>query len=214
MVIPGILEKDFSEIEKKISLLEGVSDHFHIDFIDGVFAKNKTILDPSLFSKFTKSHFFEAHLMVDNPSSYLDKLAEAGFKRFIGHVERMPDQVEFIAKGERLGEVGLALDGKTPYEKIEVSLEDLDILLLLAIDAGFSGQSFKPSYLEKIKQVPQWFKNIEVDGGINDRTLPIAKKMGANIFAVTSFIYESVDPAESFKKIRDLAQALRVTASG
>lgn len=204
MVIPAILESNFSEIEKKIALLEGVSDYFHIDFIDGVFADNKTILDPAPFSKFTNSHFFEAHLMVDNPISYLDKLSEAGFKRFIGHVEMMPDQVEFVAKGEELGEVGLALDGKTPYEKVGVSLEDLDILLFMTVDAGFSGRSFNQAYTEKIKQVPDWFKNIEVDGGINDKTLPIAKHAGANIFAVTSFIFESVDPTESFKKLASL----------
>ena len=205
MVIPAILEKDFSEIEKKIELLQGVSDSFHIDFIDGIFAANETILDPALFAKFSKSNFLEAHLMVSDPIAYLDKLASAGFRRFIGHIEMMPDQVEFVAKGESLGEVGLALDGKTPYEKVEVSLEDLDMLLFMTIDAGFSGQTFKPLYLEKLKQVPPWFKNIEVDGGINDKTLPDALEAGANIFAVTSFIYESVDPAESFKEIKLIA---------
>src|SRR3989344_9598072 len=168
MVIPAILEKDFSEIEKKIELLQGVSDSFHIDFIDGIFAANETILDPALFAKFSKSNFLEAHLMVSDPIAYLDKLANAGFRRFIGHVEMMPDQVEFVAKGEELGEVGLALDGKTPFERIEVSVEALDILLFMTIDAGFSGQSFKPSYAEKIKQVPKWFENIEDNGGIND----------------------------------------------
>jgi len=202
-VIPAILEIDFLEIERKIESLQAVSDYFHIDFIDGVFAANKTFLDPTPFAKFTKGNFLEAHLMVSDPIKYLDPLANAGFKRFIGQIEMMADQVAFVASGERLGEVGLALDGKTPLDKLLAPLDDLDILLFMTIDAGFSGQKFNPSYIEKIKSLVPNFVNIEVDGGINDRTIQIARQCGGNIFTSDSFLFQSKDPVKAYLKLKE-----------
>jgi len=204
-IIPGILEKDWSEIEKKIGIISGFSKVIHIDFIDGKFASNVTFLDLAPFSKYAKELYLEAHLMVENPLSFLKPLADAGFKRFFGQVEKMSDQEEFVAEGQILGEVGLALDLSTPIENLKVPLEDLDAILLMSVKAGQSGQSFDQSCLERIKALrSKTFIPIEIDGGINHQNIVQIKEAGADRFVSTSFIFE--DPQKYFQ-LQKLLQA-------
>ena len=115
-VIPGILEKEWSAIERKLELLKSFAKTVHIDIIDGKFADNTTFLDPGPFKKYEKDFLLEVHMMVDNPLQYLKPWAEAGFQRFLGHIEKMPDPVEFVAQGQLLGAVGLAIDGPTSLD--------------------------------------------------------------------------------------------------
>lgn len=192
MVIPAILEKDWDQIEKKIELCRNFTRNIHVDFIDGRFAADTTFLEFESFKKYSGFFNFEAHLMVEEPVDYLERLASAGFKTFLGHVEKMKDQIEFVAKGERLGAVGLCLDLPTPTTKIEVSFDDLDRILLMAVPAGKSGQGFDSLVLSKIKALKEKsFMQIEIDGGIDDKTLPIAKENGANIFCANSFLFDN-----------------------
>ena len=204
-IIPGILEKDWAEIEKKLEIVKSFAESnsampAHIDFIDGIFAPNATFLDPTPFSQYTQGLFLEAHLMVDNPVQYLKPLAKAGFRRFIGHIEKMPDQAEFVSKAELFGEVGLAVDGPTNLSEIKVSYDDLDCILIMMIKAGKSGQEFNPEYLKKVDAVRKLEKllPIEIDGGVNDKTISIAKSTGVNRFVSTSFIFGAKNPEEQY----------------
>src|SRR6185437_13544434 len=120
IVLPGLLEEKWEDIDKKIQLVQPFANEIHIDLIDGKFANHTTLLDPYHFKKYSDTILFELHMMVDNPLQYLKPWADAGFKRFIGHIENMPDPEEFVAEGQLLGEVGLAIDAKTPIEKIKV----------------------------------------------------------------------------------------------
>ncbi|MEK6818330.1 MAG: hypothetical protein AABY10_00170, partial [Nanoarchaeota archaeon] len=167
-VIPGILEKEWSEIEKKIELVRPFAQAIHIDIIDGKFAPNTTFLDPTPFKKYSSDIFFELHMMVVDPLQYLKPFADAGFRRFLGHIEKMPSQEEFVANGQLLGEVGLAIDGPTALSEINVPLDDLDALLCMSIKAGFSGQKFEPTYIENLEMIQEepWIP-IERDGGFN-----------------------------------------------
>lgn len=204
-VIPGILEKEWSEIEKKLSIVKTFSRYVHIDFLDGKFSEEKSFMDIAFFEKHKKDFFMEAHLMVENPTQYVKSLANAGFKKFLGHIEKMTDVAEFIAQGQIFGEVGLALDVDTGLEKLAVNFDDLDCVLLLGVKAGKSGQEFLPKTLTKIRdlrnltQIP-----IEVDGGINDTTLVAAKRNGASKFVATSFIFNSKDPMQAYEKLSSL----------
>ena len=137
-IIPGILEKDWDSIQRKIELVKPFAKTIHIDIIDGKFAPNTTFLDPKPFEKYSKDIFFELHMMVEEPINYLKPFADAGFKRFLGHIEKMSNQAEFVAQGQMLGEVGLAVDGETPLHEVGVSIDDLDALVIMAIKAGFS----------------------------------------------------------------------------
>ncbi|OGH10744.1 MAG: hypothetical protein A3B38_03495 [Candidatus Levybacteria bacterium RIFCSPLOWO2_01_FULL_36_13] len=203
-IIPGILETKWEDIEKKIETAKILSKTIHIDIIDGVFAKNQTFLDPKPFSKYSNEIFFEAHFMVDNPLKFLEPFADAGFKRFLGHVEKMPDIAEFVAKGQLLGEVGLALDIDTNPADLKINLEDLDCLLLMGVKAGESGQQMQTRVFGKLQALKsKTFIPIEIDGGINDSNIVELQKMGADRFVSTSFLF-SGNPLESFKKLVNL----------
>ncbi len=206
-IIPGILEKDWVEIKRKIEVVKLFTKTVHIDFIDGKFAPNSTFLDPKPFAKFSNDLFLEAHLMVDEPLKYLKPFANAGFKRFIGHIEKMSDQKEFVAQGQMLGEVGLAIDGPTDISQIKVPYSDLDCILIMTIKAGQSGQEFVSEYLEKIEILRKAQNDIgvpiEVDGGINDKTIRVAKEKGATRFVANSFIFKNQNPQQQYSLLQE-----------
>ena len=208
-IIPGILEKEWIEIERKINIAKQFAKSIHIDIIDGKFAPNTTFLDPAPFAKYSKDIFFELHMMVENPIQYLKPFADVGFKRFLGHIEKMPDQTEFVAQGQLLGEVGLAIDGPTSIDALKVPIDDLDCLTIMTIKAGESGQEFNPECLKKVEilrsakqnQDGTWFP-IEIDGGINDQTIIEARDAGANRFVETTFIFNSPNPQAQYDLLR------------
>lgn len=198
-VLPGILEKDWDSIEKKIEIVRPFAKAIHIDILDGKFAPNTTFLDPAPFKKYSNEIFFELHMMVEEPLQYLKPFADAGFRRFLGHIEKMSDQEEFVAQGQILGEVGLAIDGPSSLDMIQVPFDDLDTILMMTIKAGFSGQAFMPEYLKKVEAVKsKSLLPIEVDGGVNENTFLLAKNAGANRFVTTSFLFKNENPHKQY----------------
>lgn len=205
-IIPGILEKDWPVIEMKIQQVLPFAKAIHIDLIDGKFASNTTFLDPTPFKKYTYNIPFELHMMVEEPINYLKPWADVGFKRFIGHVEQMSDQVEFVAQAQLLGEVGLAVDEITPLSAVKVPFDDLDTLLFMTVKAGTSGQAFEEACLKKVKKAREKTNiPIEVDGGINDKTIKKAKDAGVSRFVTTTFIFQGQDPEGRYKKLQEEA---------
>lgn len=206
---PGTENKDFSEIEKKILAIKSFARTIHIDVIDGKFADNTTFSDPAPFAKYSKDVLLEVHLMVEDPIKYLKPFAASGFQRFIGQIEKMKDQAEFVAEAQLLGGVGLAIDKQTPVEAIKVSYEDLDTVLVMTIQAGFSGQKFEEGLLGKVRQLAQLTTiPIEVDGGINDKTIKLAKAAGASRFVATSFLFGTdKSPAEQVRLLENMFQS-------
>ena len=203
-IIPTILEKSWEEIEKKFEIYKGFAKFVHIDFLDGKFEENITFLDPEPFSKYSKYFDLEAHLMVEEPIDYIENLSSSGFKTFLGHIEKMSDQVEFVAKAEVLGAVGLALDIDTPISDIKVSYEDLDRILLMGVHLGASGRPFEEKVFEKIETLKtSGFTNIEIDGGVSEVTLPKLKEKGANMFCVNSFLFKG-DPKKQFEFLQSI----------
>jgi len=202
-VIPGILEKDWPAIEEKIRTYLTFVNKIHVDFIDGKFVANTTCMDFAKFLPYSQNFFLEAHLMAEEPINYLKPLSQAGFKRFVGHIEKMSDQTEFVVKAQEFGEVGLAVDFKTPLEEIKVAYEDLDTVLIMGVNAGSSGQTFLADCLPKISRIrSNSLVSIEVDGGINDTNIGQIATAGANIFISTSYI--SANPKENFEKLLSL----------
>ncbi len=198
-VIPALLERNWEEIEKKLEVLKTFSDKVHVDVLDIGF-------DPEPFSKYKDQLFLEVHLMTDEPINSLKTFYHVGFKRFIGHAEKISDQAEFVARGELYGEVGLALDLESPIDLIKVSFEDLDLVSVMSVKAGKQGQEFDQSSLEKIKSIrSKTGLPIEVDGGINDQTLRLAKEAGVNYFVAGSFILNNPNPKEAFQNLEALA---------
>ncbi len=202
-VIPGILEPSWGGIERRIKTIKPFMQAIHIDLLDGKFVDNTTFLNPKPFKKYSEDIFFELHMMVDNPLQYLKPFADAGFKRFLGHVEKMPDIAEFVAEGQLLGEVGLAIDKDTKPEDLKINYDDLDVLLIMTIKAGFSGLRFLPELLEKVKKIRSDYPElpIEVDGGINEETILQAKQAGASRFITTSALSTAKDPQGEYQTL-------------
>lgn len=208
-IIPAILEKDWTEIEKKIELVRPFAKTIHIDIIDGKFVENTTFLDCNPFKKYTKDLFFELHMMVEDPIQYVKSWSEAGFKRFLGHVEKMPDQAAFVAKVQEVGEVGLALDGPTPVSEIKVPFIDLDTIFFYTAErAGHSGAMLLPERLEKIRTIAEKTSvPIAVDGGINQQTIADVFRAGARRFGITKGIFET-DPQSSYMNLVRICNSL------
>jgi ribulose-phosphate 3-epimerase len=212
-VVPGVLEKEWAEIEKKIEAVLPFAKTIHVDLIDGKFRHNHTFADPTPFAKYAKDVKLELHMMVEDPIAYLKPWADAGFQRFIGHIEKMSDQAEFVAQAQLLGEVALAIDLKTPLDEIKVNLEDLDSLLVMSVETGHSGQQFEEEVMQKVKQIREkhLYLPIEVDGGVNDETIQIAAADGATRFVATSFLHTMGTPASQYnllmEKLKELTPA-------
>lgn len=206
-VIPGILEKTWEEVEQKIKLLSPFAKALHIDIADGIAANNTTFLDPAPFKKYKDQFLLEVHMMVEEPIKYLKPFAEAGFKRFLGNIEKMSDQEEFVAQGQLLGEVGLSLDGPTLLSTITVPLDDLDVIhCYVSEKMGFAGPPMMPERLEKVKALRLKHPTIpiEVDGGVKDHTINLAKEAGATRFVATSFISGAQDPRAAYERLVSL----------
>jgi ribulose-phosphate 3-epimerase len=205
-IIPGINEKEWSEIERKIVLVAPYVSWVQIDIADETLVPNRT------FTDFTSDTFaripgwddlqnnlsFEAHLMVANPEKYIHPLADAGFKRLIAHIEASdPRRFLDVAHYESV-EVGMAIDGATEFEQIEPFLEDVDVVLVMTIEAGLSGQPFLPETLEKIKNIRRNVTDIpvEVDGGIDDKTARLVKEAGATRLVSTTYVFQDPERTE------------------
>ncbi|HWY79221.1 MAG TPA: hypothetical protein VNW29_02590 [Candidatus Sulfotelmatobacter sp.] len=223
---PGTENNDFSEVEKKINAVKPFIRSIHIDVCDGKFAPNTTFADPEPFRKYIKQMatersgwvtedkgiLFEVHLMVEEPINYLQKWADVGFTRFIGQVEKMSSQEEFIAEAQLLGEAGLAIDGPTPFDAIKVKYDDLDVILFYTADkAGFSGKAFQEDRLDKVKALRKLneYVPVEADGGVNDETIQIAAAAGVNRFVSTGFLFSFDTPEGQLKLLERKLQELQ-----
>lgn len=194
-VIPGILEKDWNTIEERIKLVAPHVDWVQIDIADNTMVPNTTFLDFAKFKSIETKYpnlSLEAHLMVAKPETYIKALVDSGFKRLIAHIECQDPRV-FLdeAKYEHV-EAGVAIDGPTEFELVEPFLGEVDCVLVMTIEAGFSGQPFMTETLEKIKTIHTNVPDlpIEVDGGINDVTGKLAREAGATRLVSTSYLFK------------------------
>ncbi len=211
-IAPSILSADFAFLGDEINRIEAESDLLHVDVMDGHFVPNLTIGPPVV--KSLRAHtemFLDCHLMVNNPEVLLKDFADAGANRCIVHIEigdPLPlfDQLRQLNVG-----VGLTLNPATPIETVLPYLREIDLLLVMSVNPGFGGQAFMPEVLEKITAARQEANNlgldldIEIDGGINVTTAPMATAAGANVLVAGNAIFKDSDPAAAARAIRAAA---------
>lgn len=194
---PSLLSADFSNLEKSIRQVEKKTKWLHLDVMDGHFVPNLTFGYPLIKSirKITDI-FFDAHLMVLNPSDFVAPFAEAGVDAFTFHVESCVHADRLINSIHEAGmKAGIALVPSTPVSAITEILPIVDLVLVMTVNPGFSGQKFIPYCAEKIKKLAE-LKNtmgynyyVCVDGGINNNTLPIALEAGADVLVSGSSFF-------------------------
>lgn len=156
-VIPSILSNNPNEVKELIYICQDAGvERVHIDIIDGQFANNKTI-DPSVLETIESPLFLDFHLMTKEPLNWVERCIRAGADRIIAQVEMMSNQVEFVEKVAGFGmKVGLALDLKTSVDALDPAIvNDVDVVLVMSVPAGFGGQEFDFSILEKVKLLNQ-----------------------------------------------------------
>ncbi len=192
-VIPGILEKEWEMIEERLRLVTGLVDWVQIDFADNTLIPNTTFLDFARFTDYSDILSLEAHFMVANPEKYIKAAADAGFKRLIAHVEAHDPRLFLDQVTYEDVEVGIALDGPTEFETIEPFLEEVDFVEVMMVEAGFSGGTFLPECIEKIKSIHSYLPDlpIEVSGGIDEKTARLVTDAGATRLVVNSFLFQN-----------------------
>lgn len=193
-ILPAILDKTSYDFEKHIKQLKSSTSFqegwVHIDFADNKFVPNETIgIDVIIQTPTTLNK--EAHLMMDHPLRWIDKLKEAGFKRVIFHYESKDNVLECINNIKKLGmEAGVAININTPIEKLEPFRDKIDLVLIMAIVAGFQGQPFLPEALDKIRNLKKlnWPVRIAVDGAVRDTNAKQLVEAGADQLIVGSYL--------------------------
>lgn len=197
-IIPSILTDNLTDFGNRLKRIEEAVDlngaaisKIQIDVIDGVFVNNKTV-DPSLLGQPDTDLGLDFHLMVKEPVNWIEKCANTGADRIIGQIEMMQSQKEFVGRVAETGlYVGLAVDLDTPITKLDpVILTNVDVVLVMAVKAGWGGQKFDAGVLQKIKDLDEIrvrdstpFK-ICVDGGETEDVINVSHFAGADEIVV------------------------------
>lgn len=208
-VIPAIIAKDFEELKEEIKKVESYVNWVQFDVMDGKFVNNST-WDNSADLKELKTNLkLEAHLLIKNPELVIDDWIDSGVARIIFHYSSTEKHQEIIEKVKKAGlEIGLALNPETSIQVVDAFIKQLDLILVMTVNPGWSGQDFLQENLSKVEQLRDKYQeiDIEIDGGVNLETAPRIIKAGANILAVGSAILKS----ENIEKtINDLKMCLK-----
>ncbi|MGP1437453.1 MAG: ribulose-phosphate 3-epimerase [Treponema sp.] len=186
---PSLLSADFCNLEKSIRQVEEKTNWLHLDVMDGHFVPNLTFGYPLIKSirKITDM-VFDAHLMVENPSDFVEVFAEAGVDFFTFHAEACIHVDRLVnAIHESNMKAGISIVPTTPLSVISEILPIVDMVLVMTVNPGFSGQKFIPYCVEKIRKLAEAKKEkgysyyVSVDGGINNKTFPIVLEAGADV---------------------------------
>jgi ribulose-phosphate 3-epimerase len=197
---PSILSSDFSSLGAEIEKIEKIPDSWvHIDVMDGHFVPNLTFGPCVVKSIRSKTNlFFDAHLMVDNPESLFEAFKDAGVNALTFHIEETHFPLRLIKKIKSLGlKAGVSLNPATNLSAVYSLLPLIDILLIMSVEPGFSGQKFIPFSLNKIKEADEIRKRdhlnflISVDGGVNEKTAEKVLKSGADVLVMGSFFFNN-----------------------
>ena len=212
-ISPSILSADFSILGDEIKSLEQAgADLIHVDVMDGHFVQNITMGPPiiKMIRKCTKLPF-DVHLMISPVEKYIKAFADAGSDIITIHPEATDNLKRAVGTIKSLGKkAGVSLNPKTPISALMDVINDIDLILIMSVNPGFAGQSFMSEVLPKVTELRKMINDkklkidIEIDGGINFETAPLAIKAGANILVSGTTIF-SGSLKDNIQKLRNCA---------
>ena len=212
-ISPSILSADVSILGDEIKSLEKAgADLIHVDVMDGHFVQNITMGPPiiKMIRKCTKLPF-DVHLMISPVEKYIKAFADAGSDIITIHPEATDNLKRAVGTIKSLGKkAGVSLNPKTPISALMDVINDIDLILVMSVNPGFAGQSFMGEVLPKVTELRKMINDkklkidIEIDGGINFETAPLAVKAGANILVSGTTIF-SGSLKDNIQKLRNCA---------
>lgn len=215
LLAPSIIASDFTHIADEVATIEAAgADWIHVDVMDGHFVPDITIGPLFVRSLRRVANLpLDAHLMISEPEKYIPAFAEAGVNNITVHVETCPDLPKVIAQIKSYGcTAGVTLNPATPASAIDHVLPLVDLILVMSVVPGFSGQKFMPEMISKVEEIRTKLDvlrssaHLEVDGGINAETLPLMKRAGANVFVTGNAAFKH--PQGSGAGVRALKEIL------
>jgi len=211
---PSILSADFARLGEEIAAVEAAgADWIHVDVMDGHFVPNIT-MGPFIVEtcrRVTKLPL-DVHLMIERPERYIEAFASAGASGLTVHVETCPDIVGTLRQIKALGcKAGAVLNPGTPVKEIQPALKEADLILVMSVHPGYSGQRFMPEAIARVEEIrvkldalrsSAW---LEVDGGIDSETLLRMKEAGATAFVAATAVFKHPEgPAAGVRALRKI----------
>lgn len=212
-IAPSVLAADYANLETELKKC-AAAQFIHLDVMDGHFVPNISIGAPVIKSLRNVTEIpFDVHLMISEPLRYVEDFADAGADIICFHIESESDTEKTVNKILECGcRAAIAIKPGTPASAVLPYLSRLSMVLVMTVEPGFGGQSFMEDMMPKIKEIRAAAPDIdiEVDGGVNPKTIKTAASAGANVFVAGSAVFKSEDPAKTIEMLKDNAKSVTV----